>query len=93
MPSQLSKPKNIWIRSANAKAKVINRKAIIINLEKGNYYQLNGVATRIWEMLDGKNSLSQIVEKISKEFDAEKKQVEKDALQLIADLQKEGLIE
>ena len=83
----------VFAKTPNAKGKIVEGKAVIINLDKGSYYQLNEVASTVWQLIDGKTSLEKIVGDLAKEFDASKNELEKDLLELVADLKKEGLVE
>ena len=56
-------------------------------------YNLSGVASFIWDHIDGEATLRQIVQGVCAEFDIVPETAEADALQFIADLQRAGLIE
>ena len=56
-------------------------------------YNLSGVASFIWDHIDGQATLEQIVQGVCAEFDIVPQTAEADALQFIADLQRAGLIE
>lgn len=49
-------------------------------------YTLNRVASRIWELIDGKRTLSQIRSVALKEFDATSQQVNKEMGKLVKEL-------
>jgi hypothetical protein len=55
-------------------------------------YTLNEVGTLIWELIDGKNSISKIVEVISNTYEVKLEEAERDALQFINSLEKAGMI-
>lgn len=58
------------------KEQVIAQKAsndfLLFNMDDGNYYSLNEVGCRIWELCDGRNSIEQIVDTLAKEYDQAK---------------------
>jgi len=56
-------------------------------------YNLGGVASFIWDHIDGRATLRQIVQGVCAEFDIARETAATDALQFIADLQRAGLIE
>jgi hypothetical protein len=56
-------------------------------------YNMNEVGAFIWNRIDGRTTLRQIVEAVGAEFEAASADVEKDALQFIAALQTAGLVE
>ena len=51
-------------------------------------YTLNDVAARVWELIDGKKSLTQIKKKLLGEFDATEKGMDKELNKFLEDLQK-----
>lgn len=53
---------------------------------------LNNTATRIWELIDGKNTLKEIIEKICEEYELERVEAEKEVLSFINKLEKKNLI-
>jgi hypothetical protein len=55
-------------------------------------YTLNEVGTLIWELMDGKNSISRIVEVISNTYEVKPEEAEKDTLQFINFLEQAGMI-
>jgi hypothetical protein len=55
-------------------------------------FTLNPVGEYIWDQLDGKQNLSQIIDGIGHAFEVEKEEAEKDARSFIEDLLREGLI-
>ena len=89
----MSELKQIFTKRSDAKDKIIDGKAIIINLESGSYFLLNETGSRLWQLLDGKRNVKEIVKKIHSEFEAEQHIIEKDVSELIAKLEKEGLVE
>ncbi|MEW6170025.1 MAG: PqqD family protein [Candidatus Omnitrophota bacterium] len=49
-------------------------------------YTLNNCASRIWDMIDGKNSIDNIKDKMLKEFDTNEKEAERELKSLFKDL-------
>jgi len=57
-------------------------------------YTLNEVATRIWELVDGKRKISEIKKIITEEFEVTPEEAEKDLIELMQKLEKiEGIKE
>jgi len=73
--------------------KEIESKSVLLNLGNGSYYTLNKTGTFIWSLLDRKIAVNQLVELLTESFDVTKDEASKDVFALIANLQKEGLIE
>lgn len=56
-----------------------------------NIYVLNDVGARIWELIDGKREVSEIIGIIKEEFDSPE-DVERDVIEFITDLERIGAI-
>ena len=65
---------------------------LLFNLEDGNYYSLNEIGSRIWELCDGNHSVSQVVAALAGEYDASDQVLEKDVLELLEDFRRGKLI-
>lgn len=72
--------------------RVIDGEVVILNLDNGNYYDLNAVGTQIWNAITQKKSLGQILETLKNEYPAEEKRLENDLKKILLDLEKEKLI-
>jgi len=77
--------------------RVIDSETVIIPLdeqtsdsEKINF--LNETGTRIWELIDGKNSIKDIVIKIVKEYEIEGAEAEKEVMDFVKKLERKNLV-
>ena len=77
--------------------RIIDNETVIIPLdeqtsdsEKINF--LNETGTRIWELIDGKNSIKDIVVRIVKEYEIEEKEAEKEVVSFIKKLGRRNLV-
>jgi hypothetical protein len=77
-------------------AQVIAQKAandvLLLNMEDGNYYSLNEIGSKVWELCDGNHSVSQVVAVLAGEYDAPKEVLEKDVTELLEDFSRGKLI-
>lgn len=75
---------------------VITQKAsadlLLFNMQDGNYYSLDEVGIRIWELCDGNQTVEQIVDTLAAEYDAPKEALAQDAVELLEQLRKGKLI-
>ena len=55
-------------------------------------YTMNDVASRIWELIDGKRSLKDIKTKLIKEFEVSPEEAEKDIVDFSKQLEKIGAV-
>lgn len=65
---------------------------VILHLDDGVYYGLNGVGTRIWQLLEQPRTLDEIVDVIVSEFDVDRQRCDEDVRSLLAELAERGLV-
>jgi len=70
-----------------------NGEAVILHFDKGKYFGLNEVGTLVWRMIKQPRSVSQLRDRILREYDVEAEQCERDLLGLLSELRESGLIE
>jgi Coenzyme PQQ synthesis protein D (PqqD) len=72
------------------KDQVIAQKAssdfLLFDMNDGNYYSLNEVGGRVWELCDWNHSLAQLVEILAAEYDAPAETLSNDVLELLEEL-------
>jgi len=57
------------------------------------HFQLDAVSSLVWRLLDGRNTVCTIIEYVQKEYpDAEQKEIEKDIVNLLIQMEKDDLI-
>jgi len=66
--------------------RVIEDEAVVLTPEDGKLHSLNSVATRIFELANGKRRVKDIIGKICEEFDIEEKTAHRDCLNFVEDL-------
>ena len=71
---------------------VFEDEAVIINLESGNYYSLEGTGRFIWTLLSGGLISRDVVQAISKRFEGETDAIASSLRGFISKLTEEGLI-
>lgn len=86
-------PSTVFKKSVRQVSCQINEEVAILDLERSLYFGLEGVGVQIWEALEQPSSVAALCDGISGAFDVSREECEKDVVQLLADLQSEGLIE
>ena len=66
--------------------------AVILNLESGTYFGLNGIGTRIWALIQEHGSLLCVYDSLLNEYDVPPQALERDLLQLVEELRGKGLV-
>ena len=72
--------------------RIVDGEAVIINLKNNELNVLNPVATFIWEQLNGRTQLKEIVRKLSEEFKIDCKTAEKDCIDFISQIRNKGIV-
>lgn len=77
--------------------RVIDNEVVIIPLDEQTSNSkkiifLNESGTIVWEMVNGKNKIKDIIEKIIKEYDVSQKEAEEEVINFINKLRKNNLI-
>jgi hypothetical protein len=73
-------------------APVGTEEAVMMSIAKGQYYGLNAVASRIWELLDKPQSIAELCTQLSEEFEVDAQTCEAEVLKFVEDLIDNGLI-
>jgi hypothetical protein len=71
----------------------LDRKAVVLGLDRGLYYGLDRVGSRIWSLVQEPISVGEICSKITSEYDVEQERFMRDLEAFLADLIHEGMIE
>ena len=70
----------------------IETQTIMMSLEKGNYYGLNSVGSRIWELIEQEISVKDICVRLIDEYEVEEKHCKKVVVFFLEEMEKSGLI-
>lgn len=65
---------------------------LLFNMQDGNYYALNEIGHRIWELCDGDHSVAQLADTLASEFDAPVEIITNDVMELLEELRTGELI-
>jgi hypothetical protein len=65
---------------------------VILGLKDSAYYGLADAGARIWELLQTRRTLEQILETLLSEYEVSKERASADLLALVADLHARGLV-
>jgi len=65
---------------------------VLLNMDDGRYFALDGVGGRVWDLCDGSRTLSEIAAILAEEFEAPAETIERDLAELMNDLANEELV-
>jgi hypothetical protein len=64
-----------------------------MSIGNGQYYNLNELGSRVWQLCDGVHSVAEIIQIIGDEYDVSPDRVQHDLLVLLQELAGERLVE
>ena len=70
----------------------VNGETVLLDLEGESYFGLNEVGTRIWQLLQSKQTVVETLNTLSDEYDVDQEQLESDLDELLLKLSDAGLI-
>ncbi|HET7042769.1 MAG TPA: PqqD family protein, partial [Gemmatimonadales bacterium] len=65
---------------------------VLLDLDGGQYYSLDEVSARVWELCDGEHGVEGIVEAVSAEYDAPVETIYEDVLAFLEEMMDEKLL-
>ena len=85
-------PADQYERLPSARWRVIEGRVVLIDANEGQLLHLNEVGSRVWELLDGKKSVDQIIGELDNAFDASPAHLRKDVRKFVRKLHRMELI-
>jgi hypothetical protein len=77
---------------ANVSFSVVGEDAFLLNTTTNQYYGLEKVGARLWQLLNENNSLRSVHQILLKEYMVEPAELERDLLEVVAHLMENGLV-
>jgi hypothetical protein len=74
-------------------SRLVGDETVLLDLESGMYFGLEGIGQRIWESVAEGKSLAEIAFIIASEFEVDEAQAQSDLIEFARDLVKRGLLE
>ena len=82
----------MFIRNQDTISGQIDDELVMVDIEKGSYFSLNSVATRIWELLENPLTTDDLCELLVKEYDVSLTQCQAEVEEHFIKMQQLGLI-
>lgn len=84
---------SIVMQSKEINSTDLDDEKVMMNIQQGKYYALNSAASSIWERINEKISVKNLIDIIIKEYDVEYNVCEESVIKLLEELAKNNLIE
>ena len=70
----------------------IDEDKVMMDLEKGQYFALNSVGSRIWELMDKPVEIKEIIDSLLEEYDISRNECEENVLEFLGKLDEANII-
>ena len=70
----------------------LNGEIVMMDLEKGRYFSLNGVGSRIWEIIEKPIEVNKLVESLLEEYDVNRNECEENVLEFLGKLNDANIV-
>lgn len=70
----------------------LGKEFVILNPQRGTYYSLEAVDKKIWQLVSERRKLDEVVDIISQDYKKDRKEIEKDCINFVDELEEAGLI-
>ena len=81
-----------YLRNDDTVSGKLDDELVTMDIEKGKYFSLNPVATRIWELLEQPMELENLCNSLMDEFDVEADQCRAETMECLLKLAEIGLV-
>lgn len=88
----MKKASHFRINTLKVIHETIEGETVLVNLDSGTYYSLDGMGADLWRLIEGGTNAGAIVDWVACRYEGERAEMEKAVHLLLGDLQQEGLI-
>lgn len=81
-----------YMANPDAVTQRVSGALVLLHVESGQYYSLDGVGERMWELLTQGQTLEAVAQTLSVEYDAPLEQILQDVKELTEELSRERLL-
>lgn len=71
----------------------IDNEKVMMSIEKGQYFGLEPVGSRIWEMIEQPVSVTDLIDQLLTGFDVDRETCQRDVLAFLTELDEVGIIQ
>ncbi len=70
----------------------MDEEVVMLSIENSEYYGMNNVGSRIWELIEHPQKVGDLIQLLTKEYEVEQKECENDVLFYLDELLKKNVI-
>ena len=79
-------------KSPDAASRTYDGQATIVLPSRAEVKVLNEIGSKVWDAIDGRRSLAQILESLLEDYDIPRAQAEHDMLEFVGELHTQGMV-
>ena len=83
----------MFIKSTQILSSTIDDEVVMMSSEKGMYYNLNPIGSRIWELLETPQTIDSLCAQLIDDYDVDEATCKQETEEFIQSLSERGLIE
>jgi hypothetical protein len=80
------------LRAAGVPATDIDGRLVMMSLENGEYYALNLVGSRIWELIEKPRTIGDLVDALQAEYEVERAQCQRSISLFLEEMIEKGIV-
>jgi hypothetical protein len=82
----------VFIKKEGIQPAQLGDELAMLNVDSGEYFVINEVGKDVWEQIDGEKNVQQVIEELTKTYDADSEEIEKDVSVFIKELEEAKVI-
>ena len=71
----------------------IDDEKVMMSVENGQYYNLDSVGSRVWELIIKPVKVSELIDALLLKYDVDRETCERDVLAFLSELHKDGILQ
>lgn len=79
-------PSSLLTRSTSVIDSEIDNEVVMMSLQAGQYFGLDQIGARIWQLLSAERTIAELCEQLASEYDVTREQCENDVLAFVNEL-------
>ena len=86
-------PETYIKRNNEVFASQIDDEVVMMNIQSGKYYGIDTIGSRIWDLINEKIQVQQVIDQLLEEYDVSEEQCKNDVLEFLDELNGNKLVE
>jgi hypothetical protein len=93
MGKNMISAESIVHQSEDIVASDIDDEKVMMSVEKGQYFNLDPVGSRVWELLEKPIKVSALIDTLLLKYDVDRETCQRDVLAFLEELHKDGMVQ